>query len=314
MNCNKTKIQSNIRVLDIIVKNIQRGLCQSSPIDYIMDIYGLNMRTAVDVSKLTQDMITLLSNHIDNSTNITEESIETFMTENSFTLNVIDYVLDRERKSVNEEEFTVKITSDEPLYKSFEYSGSGSNGVYQISKDIVKYCIKKGSIDISYDSVVANIGWIHNSNKNIRCSGKAVCQYAGSSNDKNSYRKRICNIKPSDHTWNSSQSFSINNGSYGQHCHTIYNNCSVKVWFYEENYETDYEYLTFYPVYYVNSNQVLTRDDNHKNCNDMIKIPLVDGTRMKTPLGYVSVKRTRTIDEYQTVSRWTGEDLKEFSQ
>lgn len=305
MDCDKNKLQSNIRVLDIIIKNIKRGLGKESPIDYIMAVYGIDMRTAAEICKLDDEDIKLMTDYIDNNTDINEESTTTFFTDNKISNLIIDYVLDRKPETSTRFEFTVKIKGDNKLI--FHTPGArNSHNLFCHQESSVKtnyYTIRENQIIFNSEKTMVPI--IRNYSEICKCRSPNIIEYI----DDNGFvfgRQRIC-IKSSDKIFNFSKCncrcslFNLDKARY------------ARIWFPEEDYDTDYKYLIFYSRHCLIVDQTINIGKTSKD-NVTIKIPLIDGLRMKTPLGHVSVKRTRTMDEYQAINRWSDDDFDIFSQ
>lgn len=311
MGYDKTKLLSNIRVISLAIKNIEKGFCKSNPVNYIMDVYEMDMRTSVDVCKLDHDIIDIVLDHVNNNTSDDEEALILFLQENKITKPIINYILDRNDDISDENcEYTVKIVYDDSL-QFYNY------------KNINYYTICNKMVNLKNDSKLT----FPKSNNEFECKSLNFYEYYHK-NDKLVCKNRICiNLSDDNIFYRNNKCEKCGIPSFANIIDPI-----LKIWFPTEYYSVDNKYLTFYSKTFVgkllstrmhkNSNGTIYNnnsynwklDTNLKNDNDIIKIPLIDGLRMKTPIGYASVKKTKTIDEYLSVCKWTDHDFDNYSK
>lgn len=326
MSYDKTKLLSNIRVISLAIKNIEKGFCKSNPVNYIMDVYEMDMRTSVDVCKLDHDIIDIVLDYVNNNTSDDEEALILFLQENKITKPIINYILDRNDDISDENcEYTVKIVYDDSL--NYEETIVGNNGRITSHchyKYTNYYNIYNKTINVDNNLKLTKIyNGSNNDDQRLHCKSFNFYEYYDI-NNKMIYKKRICvNLSDDKILSNNKQ-----NSKNCKHCEipTFGNNATranfLQIWFPNEYYSANDKYLIFYSKIFVakllstNSYNIyeFELDNKFKIDNDIIKIPLIDGLRMKTPIGFASVKKTKTIDEYLTVNRWTDDDFDNYSK
>lgn len=94
-------------------------------------------------------------------------------------------------------------------------------------------------------------------------------------------------------------------------CGSVRKPKSFVVWYLNNGFTIDDKYMIF-------ESRVHTMEGSNLSKNytqgPSIKIPLVDGVHMSTPIGTISVKRKKIIHDYKTINKWTDEDYNEFAK
>lgn len=333
MGYDKTKLLSNIRVISLAIKNIEKGFCKSNPVNYIMDVYEMDMRTSVDVCKLDHDIIDIVLDHVNNNTNNDEEALILFLQENKITKPIINYILDRDDDVSDDDcEYTVKIVYDDLIIEKYKTMDNDYQHIESFYEQINYYTICDNVIKINNELKLRKIRDRYASMHIDTCKSLNICEIIYD-DEKNNHTRRVC-TKLTDNEHNHDHTLA-NVRRCGRCNIPDYKNNSPKflrIWHPTTFYSTDNKYLIFNSRNFVpelhsvrtwNCHDGTTRSSNIynfkldnalKNDNDIIKIPLIDGLRMKTPIGFASVKKTITIDEYLTVCKWTDNDFDNYSK
>lgn len=294
--------KDRIKLIGIIVKNIDKGYCGSNPVDYIVNVYELDMLVAMDISKLTYSNVKNLDNHLVNETDITEESFEKLLKDKGVGQAAIDYIMGRTVQHVN-------ITDPE-----YEY-------IIEICHDKLptsNQLLKPGINFITQDTSIYNIRG-NNITKTTRTQLQ-ISKNARNDQFADNYPKKI--LLEIIYTQGDGKTYWIRPGisedyfcsPYARHPESF----TERLWTLDDHYISDGRYMIFYPHsvewgyskkisngYTIKKTSILT--------DEALKIPLIDGVRMRTPLGFVTVKKSKIIDDYRLIAKWTETDYESFA-
>ena len=326
-------IQERINTINIVVKTIRGGFHGCEPVKYIQNICNVSMTTAVEITKLNISTIDNLVHEINNVTSITEGFIENKMRELGFHDVVINYIIGKmDNKKHPNGEYMVWISKgdcDGFVYKITRYGTS----VYKHDNQLLimpsQICPKNTNIT-TVNGVPCGCFFMYeyvDRTKPVRyISDVSPCDNYTFDNEKEQEQLKYQRIDelPLMRIWYPGKDYSICDRYL-----TLYNStievsyCTVNGGYSEFNDENSLYHKMISPkgckVFIKSGEQMIQRASKmyavlqNTVFDGSMKIPLIDGLHMNSPLGQVVVKKIKTIDDHNIVNTWTDEDFDRFA-
>lgn len=302
-----------INLLEVIIKSIDKGFCKVQPTEYITDIYEVDLITAMEITKLSIEDIKLMKKSITQATDSSEDAIESILKSIPVCTSVINYILDRKTKSYPKDEFIVKIKHDHPNLLGHSKNTLNGYHVGTTKEHTSIFTIKNNKIEKSSHNDIVNTdlnNYPYNSTVNLPCPN----------NTDYGIIEEFSNIgKVSNFHWFRSNTSQVTFSP-------VKNQNLIRYWNINEHYDLSDRYLTFHSQLVKIIMQVEQRtyssgtyqvqkyviDPSSVKMDKILKIPLVNGLRMRTPLGLVTVKKIQTIDNWESINSWTDEEANNF--
>lgn len=292
-------LSQRVNTLTIILKNVSKGFHGGNIIEYITDIYDLDMKTSVDISGISLDIANELNELVGIPTT-SEETIESWMKDKGIGISAINWLLGRHCTKELMYEYTIKIKHNGPLHMKQRVAQSAGGLVEYASI----YNVSANGIKKSFNSKIlspCNDCGLFETHKSKPGDGVNILEYEVNGMSKVEWIRM--DLDSSEVLFSDAP---------------IDNATKVNLWILDKCYVDD-KYFTLYSHSFKcypgkNANLCHNIFKSSFKISEELKIPLVDGTCMETPLGLVSVKRTRTINDWRLVNKWSDNDYDTFAE
>lgn len=305
-------ILDKLKIIKSIIKNVEKGYYKD-PIECIVDIYEIDMLTAIDLSKLNMEMINEIYDYIVNNQTMNIMDIEKYLMDKNISEKIINFIFDRTNNKKPKNDYIIKINHGYMNGKFIsQYTSYNSTNV----KKITKFIINNGKI-ILCDDQIFNYDKQSNQYDNfvfLQKNGQyhfdrifnnwIVAEQYDSKNNRNVISSGII----------TSQHVNELSGHFTCNLVNVDNDSNIRLWNINKNYEIDDKYLIFHSCLH---KQI---DYNNKNSisksytpDETLRIPLINGLYMDTILGTITVKQIKYVTPEQ-VEKWSNDDYEMFNK
>lgn len=306
-------IIDKIKIIKSIIKNIDKGYYKD-PIECIVEIYEIDMLTAIDLAKLNMTIIDEIYDYIVNNQTMNIIDIEKYLVDKNISEKIINFIFDRTNNKKPINDYIIKINHG---YMNGEFNSQYVSNNSTNVKKTTKFIINNGKIILCDDQIFNyekqsnhyyNFVFLSNTygtnNLDKIFNNWIVAEQYDSKNNRNVISSGII----------TSQRVNELSGHFTCNLRNVDNDSNVRLWNINKNYEIDDKYLIFHSCLHKQINY------NNKNSisesftpDETLRIPLIDGLYMDTILGTVKVKQIKFITP-ELVNKWSDDDYEMFNK
>lgn len=308
-------ISERLRNIKTILKTIDKGYHNGNTIEYIMDVFGTTMQAATDIISLKRELI-------DELLAFNDEEILQEITKRGLTKAVISYLTNSQDQDIPDKHYRIDVYHGIRLNNCWvpdngQLYASDRNGRRIYSQVVAS------STYLIHDSMVTKLpSQALSENFVSGCNRSFPTEVLSTKNAEQNYAiieyTLVSEYDPARKT-PVSRYVQDSNSMVKDYC-KIENN-QIRVWHLSKYYVLDSRFLTF------NSrvHQVQTKTPNEScarppiilsetyEVGPQIKIPLIDGVHVKTPIGFVTVKQIKVIKDWEEINQWSEADYDQLN-